>query len=164
MHMQHSPSSSTHRPHKGAGKLDALRIEAVGFSELEVISQLNKTIFEEDRIINTFDRADLLMLVAYLRDTPVGFKIGYKHALHTFYSAKGGVLTKYRRRGIARKLLYVMIERARGMGYQHFMYDTFPNKHPGMAILGFQEGFRLAKADYNAVYKDYRLQFSKDIG
>ena len=159
---QRSPS---HGPARASERIDleGLRIVKIDFTEIDVIRRLNVAIFDEERVINTFDRADLLMLVAYVGEKPAGFKVGYRHMLDTYYSAKGGVLAAYRRKGIARKLLYEMMDHVRNMGYRHFIYDTFPNKHPGMTVLGLREGFRLAKADFNAVYKDYRLQFSKEL-
>ena len=157
-----SSEKRTYRSQQTAA-MDGLIIREATFSDIEIIRDLNLSIFDEERVINTFDRRDLLMLIASFNELPVGFKIGYKHSEHTFYSAKGGVLAAFRRRGIAKKLLMDMIERVRLKGYQRFIYDTFPNKHPGMAILGMNEGFRLVKADYNSMYKDYRLQFSKDI-
>ena len=157
-----SSEKQTYRSQQDAS-MEGLIIREASFSDIQVIRDLNMSIFEEERVINTFDRRDLLMLIAFVDEVPVGFKIGYKHSEHTFYSAKGGVLAAFRRRGIARLLLVDMIERVREKGYQRFIYDTFPNKHPGMAIMGMNEGFRLIKADYNTMYKDYRLQFSKDI-
>ncbi len=142
---------------------DPVVIKAVGFEQLDVIRLLNVTIFEEERVINTFDREDLLMLVAYIGHEPVGFKIGYRQSLDTFYSAKGGVLQEHRRRGVARIMLYEMIDRVRVKGFKRFTFDTFPNKHPGMTILGLEEGFNVVKADFNTVFQDYRLQFEKVI-
>ncbi len=139
------------------------RIVAVGQGMLDVIQRLNLTIFKEQRVINTFDRDDLLMLLAYIDERPVGFKIGYRESRFVFYSAKGGVLPDHRRRGVARHLLHVMVEHARRSGYVRFAYDTFPNKHPGMTVLGLQEGFRVTRADYNTAYKDYRLRFEKKL-
>lgn len=140
-----------------------LRICEVGLAERPVVAALNQRIFQEDRIINSFDRADLLILLALLDDVPVGFKIGYRENRYTFYSAKGGVLPGHRRQGIARALLHDMMARVRARGYVRFAYDTFPNMHPGMTILGLREGFRLMKADYNPVYRDYRLRFEKKL-
>lgn len=141
----------------------ALHIERVGMERLGVIHRLNTTIFDEERIINTFERTDLLMLLALLDDEPVGFKVGYRLRPGTFYSAKGGVLPPCRRQGIARALLHVMMDCVRDWGYQTFAYDTFPNRHPGMTILGLSEGFRVAKAGYNPQYDDYRLRFEKEL-
>ena len=86
-----------------------LHIVAVDLSRLAVIKRLNRVIFDEERVINTFEREDLLLLLAYLGDDPVGFKIGYKESRHTFYSAKGGVLKAFRRRGISRRLPALLI-------------------------------------------------------
>lgn len=141
----------------------ALHIERVGMERLDVIRRLNTTIFDERRVINTFEREDLLMLLAALGDEPAGFKIGYRLRAGTFYSAKGGVLSRYRRQGIARALLHVMMDWVRDRGYRHFTYDTFPNRHPGMTILGLSEGFRVVKAGYNPQYDDYRLRFQKEL-
>ena len=143
--------------------LDSVIIQPVGLEDLDTIRTLNVTIFEEERVINTFDREDLLMLIAYLDAKPIGFKIGYRQSHDTFYSAKGGILADYRRKGIARKMLYNMIEHVRLQGYKRFAFDTFPNKHPGMTILGLDEGFNVVKADFNTVFQDYRLQFEKEI-
>jgi len=132
-------------------------------SQLDIISDLNLTIFGEERIINTFDRADLLMLLARVEEEPVGFKIGYRENRFVFYSAKGGVLAEYRKAGIARLLLDHMVDYVREKGYTRFAFDTFPNKHPGMTILALKEGFRVVKADFNPAYKDYRLRFEKKI-
>ncbi|MFK7847269.1 MAG: GNAT family N-acetyltransferase [Rhodothermales bacterium] len=138
-------------------------IQEVEFEQLDTIRLLNVTIFEEERVINTFDREDLLMLIAYQGAEPIGFKIGYRLNDETFYSAKGGVLAAYRRKGVARLMLYDMIARVKKKGYTGFAYDTFPNKDPGMTILGLHEGFQVVKADFNTVFQDYRLQFQKHI-
>jgi len=140
-----------------------LHIEAVGMGQLDVIRRLNREIFDEERVINTFEREDLMMLLAFLDDEPVGFKIGYRENQQTFYSAKGGVLVAYRRRKISRQLLYAMIERIRSQGYQVLAYDTFPNMHPGMTVMGLVEGFRITRADYNPSYQDFRLRFEKKL-
>lgn len=146
-----------------AEPMPLLHIEEVGRSALPVIGRLNRLIFKEDRIINTFERQDLMMLLAYVGNDPVGFKIGYRENRHTYYSAKGGVLDGHRRRGISRQLLYEMMDRVKANGYLHFAFDTFPNKHPGMTVLGLAEGFKVTRADYNAIYRDYRLRFEKKL-
>jgi predicted GNAT superfamily acetyltransferase len=130
---------------------------------LPVIRRLNRTIFNEARIINQFDRPDLLMLVASSDGEPVGFKVGYGESRTTFYSAKGGVLELWRRRGVARAMLLVMMDEVRAMGYTRFAYDTFPNLHPGMTILGLREGFRVTAAGFNSTYQDYRLRLEQKL-
>jgi GNAT superfamily N-acetyltransferase len=160
--MRSEPHTSPQRAPDYASGSD-VRVVAVDLDALDVFRTLNLTVFEEERIINTFDRDDLLLLLAYAGDEAVGFKIGYRENRFTFYSAKGGVLPEYRRRGIARILLYEMMAWARAKGYARLAYDTFPNRHPGMTVLGLAEGFRVTKADYNPVYKDFRLRFEKKL-
>lgn len=140
-----------------------LRITEVPLDHLDLIRRLNVDIFDEEHIIKTFERDDLLMLVARTEGTAVGFKLGYRLDPRSFYSAKGGVRESYRRQGIARALLYAMLDIVRERGYNRFVYDTFPNKHPGMTVMGLDEGFRVIRAGYSPRYQDYRLRFELDL-
>lgn len=141
----------------------SLTVEILPRSRMEVIARMNRIIFQEERIINSFARDDMLVLLARIDQQPVGFKIGYRDSASIFYSAKGGVLPEYRRRGIARRMLVDMMERVSMAGYRSFVFDTFPNRHPGMAVLALNEGFRVTRADYNPTYRDYRIRFEKDL-
>jgi GNAT superfamily N-acetyltransferase len=142
---------------------DTLTIEPVGLDALDEIRAINRACFDEERVINSFDRQGLRMLMAYADGEPVGFKIGYRENRFNFYSAKGGVLLDWRRSGIARLLLKRMEDVARLDGYRYFCYDTFPNVHPGMTVLGLASGYRVTRADFNATYRDFRLRFEKRL-
>lgn len=157
----------------------ALRIERVGMDQFPTVQRLNVAVFDEVRVINQLDRPDLVMLLAYRgpsagsprqgsgqagrAEEPVGFKVGYGESETTFYSAKGGVLEMHRGRGIAKALLVRMMDEARALGYERFAFDTFPNMHPGMTVLGLRAGFRVTAAGYNATYQDYRLRLEKGL-
>lgn len=138
-------------------------IERVGLERFDEIRRLNQAVFGERHVIQRVDRQDLTLLLASRDGQPVGFKVGYGESSTTFYSAKGGVLSGFRRQGIARSLLYRMEEEARAMGYVRFAYDTFPNKHPGMTVLGLAEAFEVTAAGYNAAYRDYRIRFERTL-
>lgn len=140
-----------------------LRIERVPMARYAEVQALNQAVFGETRVILRLDRRDLVLLVASLGRKRVGYKVGYGEDDTTFYSAKGGVLAAYRRRGIARALLDRMMDEARLLGYRRFAFDTFPNKHAGMTVLGLAEGFTVTAAGYNAAYKDYRIRFEKAL-
>src|SRR5690606_15865235 len=86
-----------------------LRIERVPMARYAEVQALNEAIFGERRVIFRLDRADLVFLLAWLDGRRVGYKAGYAEDRTTFYSAKGGVLEGYRRRGVARALLYRMM-------------------------------------------------------
>lgn len=153
-------ASRTHAISAGG---ERLRIREVGRETLDTIRRLNVAIFGAERVIETFDRTDLVMLLAERSNQPVGFKIGYCIRHDIYYSAKGGVLPAYRRQGIARQLLCSLMNYARAKGYRRFAYDTFPNKHAGMTILGLVEGFRVTRADYNDEHEDYHLRLEKEL-
>ena len=140
-----------------------LTIDQVGLEAVDVIREINRTCFGEERIINTFERDGLRMLLARIGGEPVGFKIGYRENRFNFYSAKGGVTPGHRRSGIARMLLYRMEDLTRGEAYRYFCFDTFPNIHPGMTVLGLSSGYRVTRADFNATYRDFRLRFEKRL-
>lgn len=156
MERQPGSSSSTRRESRPGIPLE---ISEVSIDHLDTIRRLNVEIFDDSHIIKTFDRDDLLMLLAWTREIPVGFKVGYRLDEQTFYSAKGGVHPSHRRKGIARALLHAMLDVVEQRGYARFIYDTFPNKHPGMTILGLNEGFEVIRAGYSPQFQDYRLRF-----
>ena len=140
-----------------------LAIHSVDVDRFDEIRRLNHAVFGEARVIYRLDRDDLTLLLASIDGQPGGYKVGYGESRATFYSAKGGVLDTWRRRGVARALLFRMEDEARRLGYQRFAYDTFPNKHPGMTVLGLAEGFTVTAAGFNAAYRDYRLRFERDL-
>lgn len=137
-----------------------LDIAEIGMERLDLIRRLNVAIFDDEHIINTFDRDDILMLAGWSEGTAVGFKLGYRLDEETFYSAKGGVREAYRREGVARALLYAMLNAVEARGYERFVYDTFPNQHPGMTVMGLDEDFTVVRAGYSPRYQDYRLRFA----
>jgi GNAT superfamily N-acetyltransferase len=149
-------------PDEGPGIPD-LTISEISLDEIDLIRDMNRIIFDEERIINSFDRQDLTMFVAHFEEIPAGFKVGYRENRFVYYSAKGGVMPEFRRRGIARLLMDAMLDRAAGLGYRRFAFDTFPNLHAGMTVLAVNSGFRLVKADYNTAYREYRLRFEKKL-
>jgi GNAT superfamily N-acetyltransferase len=140
-----------------------LTIYRVGRDQTDLIRSINEAVFDDTHVINRFDHTDLLMLVAEIDGEPAGFKVGYQLRAGTFYSAKGGVVDTARRRGVARALLHRMLDIVREWGYDRFVYDTFPNKHPGMTVLGLSEGFEVVKAGYSPQYEDYRLRFEQRL-
>lgn len=136
-------------------------VHRVGMEALPTIRALNRTIFDEERVINSFEREDVRMYLATVAGEPCAFKVGYRESVGVYYSAKGGVLAPYRRRGLARRLLDAMEADVRAAGYAALAYDTFPNRDPGMAILGFLRAYRVVGADYNPTYRDYRLRLER---
>ncbi|HEY5565449.1 MAG TPA: GNAT family N-acetyltransferase, partial [Rhodothermia bacterium] len=138
-------------------------VRAVGFEKMPELAAMNRILFEEERIINRFDRPDLVMLIAYAGDRPAGFKVGYGLDFGVYYSAKGGVLEPFRQRGIATVLLSRLMGEALSRGYRTYCFDTFPNKHTGMTVLALRRGFSVQEVRFSDVYRDLRVRFSTDL-
>ncbi len=143
--------------------IDHIEIRRGTRSDLERVMMLNKEIFGEDRLINSLDHDYLLILLAEVGDIPVGFKIGYGLGSGIFYSAKGGVLPKWRRLGLARRLMHEMERIAVAEGFTEMRYHTFPTRWPGMLSLGRSEGYDVLEASWNPVYRDYQILLFKKL-
>lgn len=143
--------------------MDEPQIQTVGFEKLPIVAAMNRQLFEEERIINRFDRPDLVIQIAFVGEAPAGFKIGYGMDRRIYYSAKGGVLEPYRRRGIASLLLNGLMVEAARRGYETYCFDTFPNRHIGMAVLALQRGFIVTEVRYSDIYNDLRVRFQTTL-
>lgn len=146
-----------------------VEVRRVDLSALSTLQDLHARMFDRTcRVLNRWDRRDLHVLIAYERagsgeSVPVGFKVGYGRTEELFYSARGGVLPRYRRRGIGRQLLHEMMCRAREAGYRRFAFHTLPDRHPGMAEMARAEGFQLVGSGYHPAYEDHILRFEKTL-
>lgn len=83
-----------------------------------------------------------LLLLAYVDDKLVGFKIGYGQDSDLFYSWTGGVHADYRKQGIARELMIRQHEWCKNSGYQRIETRT-RNKFPQMINLNLKQGFHI---------------------
>lgn len=134
------------------------------FEAFAAVEHLNALLFEENRLINRPDHDLILAVVAESEGETVGFKLGYSLNQTEFYSAKGGVLPQWRRAGLARTMLYLMMEAAGRRGFTRFVYDTFPNLYRPMLILGLKEGFSVEHVQWNAQYNDWQMRLGKSLG
>lgn len=130
---------------------------------IEYVRGINLELFNEERIINHYQHPDLLVYTATLNEMIIGFKVGYGKARGLYYSAKGGVLPIYRRKGIATQLMDCMMLEALKRGYHTFGFDTFPNQHKGMLILGLKEGFKITNGGWNKMHRDYHLHLELNL-
>jgi GNAT superfamily N-acetyltransferase len=137
----------------------------------ELIVSLNETIFGNQEVIS-WEEDDIRMYVAKIGDKNVGFKIGFKIDERNFYSAQGGILKSFRKQGIATSLFNFMIEDVKKAGYQNFIFDTFPNKNPGMALIALKAGFQITFTNYMVhhtaptdkfSHKNLRLRLEKNL-
>lgn len=142
---------------------DAYEIRELSVVDLYMIEDMNSFLFNESRIINQYDHRHLIILMLIVGGIKAGFKIGYGHGNGVFYSAKGGVMPAFRRRGFARQLTVSMMQMASQLGYERFEFDSFPKRSKEMLIMGLSDGFLITDAEWNRELEDFRIRLSVSI-
>ncbi len=141
----------------------SVKLFRLPLTQIDRILSLNKFLFSEDRVINSYDRNDLTILLLEIDGIRAGFKVGYGQENGIFYSAKGGVMPAFRRKGFARLMTIQMMKQAAKRGYKTFEFDTFPNQAPEMLMMGLSDGFKVIEAGWNEVHNDFRIHLSVSI-
>jgi len=114
--------------------------------------------FFKDRI---HKKESLLLVLCYHQNKLAGFKIGYRYNDTTFYSWVGGVLPKYRRNGIAKKLAQLQEEKVRERGYRKMRTKSM-NRFRPMMILNLKNGFDIANIYTNDLGQT-KIVFEKNL-
>jgi GNAT superfamily N-acetyltransferase len=87
---------------------------------------------------------DMLILIAYVNETPIGYKIGYAASETCFYSWIGGVLPAFRGHGIAAALMDAQHTWCHDKGYTHIKTKTL-NRWREMLLLNLKKGFEITE-------------------
>jgi hypothetical protein len=141
----------------------SVKLFRLPLTQIDRILSMNNILFGEVRVINSYDRNDLIILLLEIDGIRAGFKVGYGMPENVFYSAKGGVMPAFRRQGHARLMTVEMMKLASKRGYKTFEFDTFPNQAPEMLMMGLNDGFKVTDAGWNEVHKDFRVHLSVSI-
>lgn len=110
---------------------------------------------EADELINKMTSKPRLVVVTAMEGNQViGYKMGYELDTYTFYSWLGGVRIKYRKYGIASKLMEIQHQYVREQGY-HVVQTKTMNKWRNMLILNIKSGFDVMSTytDKNGLHK-----------
>ncbi len=103
-----------------------------------------------------------LVLVAYIDNEPVAYKLGYGLDNNTFYSWLGAVLPKCRGMGIAQALLA-----AQEMWVKEHNYDAINvksmNRFPAMLSLLIKNGYTIAGYEDRGNPHNSKIIFSKEL-
>jgi len=102
-----------------------------------------------------------IVLVAYVADTPAGFKVGYERDGY-FYSWMGAILPAYRRLGLARKLAEKQEAWAKENGYPHVTFKT-RNRLKPMLLFAISRGFDIIEIQPKATIEEYRIILRKKL-
>lgn len=87
-----------------------------------------------------------LILIAYIEDRPVGFKLGYEENESTFYSWLGGVLPEFRGLGVALELMTAQHAWCIEHSYKKVLTKT-KNLYKDMILLNIKNGFEIISAN-----------------
>ena len=114
-----------------------------------------------EEINNRINNVPHINLVAYVDKIPAGFKLGYERE-GFFYSWLGGVLPKYRRMGIAKKLADEQEKWALKNNYSSIVFKT-RNRHKAMLVFSIKNGFDIFKIDKKENIAEYRIWLRKSL-
>jgi predicted GNAT superfamily acetyltransferase len=110
------------------------------------LTDIYPKIFESFNEKNFFKKftyhSQFFILMAYVDQRPVGFKIGYGQDPELFYSWTGGVLPQFRKMGIANTLMVKQHEWCKQNGYSIIETRT-RNKFPEMIALNMKFNFQI---------------------
>lgn len=142
---------------------DQVEINSLPGDKRFKLDTLNREIFGQRQLIVHKNPQNLLIHTATYKEQIIGFKIGYAYSTTEFYSAKGCVDQKFRRLGIARKLLWRMILESKKAHFKVFLFDTFPDIYPGMYEMGVQEGFEEKFRRWNPNFNAEQVRLKKSL-
>ena len=119
------------------------------------------TPYDEAKILEKINNKPYLNLIAFIDNLPAGFKLGYERDGY-FYSWLGGVLPKYRRNGVAKKLAEVQEKWALENGYETVTFKT-RNRHKAMLIFALKNGFNIIGHEKKEKLAEHRIWLRKFI-
>jgi GNAT superfamily N-acetyltransferase len=110
-------------------------IDIVGFDELPLVVELYNQIFRPSRSVESFQRRylgrhNILQMVAQVSGRPVGFFLGFELKPRVFFAWFYGVLTAYRRQGIASQLMEAVHDWAQTQEYDAIRFECHNQHRP----------------------------------
>lgn len=131
----------------------------------ETLLSLYTTIFEDAQLDffkqRLIEKENIISIIAYHKQKPVGFKIGYHYNESTFYSWVGGVLPNYRKQGIAKQLAKLQENWAKQQGYTKLRTKSM-NRFKPMMILNLKNGFDIQQI-YTNDNGQTKIVFEKEL-
>ena len=132
---------------------------------LDQLLNLYSAIFEDAKLDFFVDRIQskkdvIINLCCHTTDL-IGFKVGYRYNETTCYSWVGGVVSTYRKQGIAQKLMELQHASAREKGYQKMRTKSM-NRFKPMMILNLKNGFEIVQV-YTNDSQQTKIVFEKSL-
>lgn len=132
---------------------------------ITILSNLYQSIFEDAQldffVKRLQEKENIVSVIAFENQQPVGFKIGYTYNETTFYSWVGGVLPTFRRKGIAKKLAELQEDWVKKHRYKTLRTKSM-NRFKPMLILNLKNGFDI-KQVYTNDSGQTKIIFEKNL-
>ena len=106
-------------------------------------------------------KEDLLSIISYSNKQAVGFKIGYRYDLSTYYSWIGGVLENFRKQGFGARMAQRQETWVREKNYKKLRTKSM-NQYKAMMILNLKNGFDIVQI-YTNQSGQTKLVFEKSL-
>ncbi|MBO6660676.1 MULTISPECIES: GNAT family N-acetyltransferase [Roseivirga] len=136
------------------------------FSEaLEVLRGLPEfdPLLSTDHYVERMANKPKLIAIAWVEEKPVGCKIAYdRFEDGTLYSWLGGVIPKYRKMGLAKKLADFQEKWALENGFSAIRFKTL-NRHKAMLTFAINNGFQIYSVKPKDEIENYRIELIKDL-
>jgi GNAT superfamily N-acetyltransferase len=142
-------------------------VEIVGPEDVPMIARLYNQIFRPPRDVEAFHRRyqgryNVLQLIARLGERPVGFFLGFELKPTVYFAWFYGVLSEFRRQGIASQLMDAVHSWARQNGYEAIRFECH-NQHRPMLHLAIALGYDIVGIRWDPDRGDNLVIFEKSL-
>lgn len=143
------------------------KIDIVGPNEIPLIAELYGRVFRPPRdaafFVRRFQgRHNVLMLVASMDESPVGFFVGFELKPTVFFAWLYGVLPDQRRQGIATQLMDAVHSWAQEQGYEAIRFECH-NQHRPMLHLAIQQLYDIVGIRWDPDRTENLVLFEKSL-
>ena len=119
--------------------------------------------FDKKHFESRYQNKNKLIVVAYIKEKPVGFIVGYdKFHDGSFYCWMAGVNPKYRGRGALTALMIYEDNWAKARGYKKIKIKTRNNRREMLAFL-VKNGFQFTEITEFPNIDDNRISLEKEL-
>ena len=143
------------------------KIDIVGPNEIPLIADLYSAVFRPARDAAFFKRRfqgryNVLMLVASMDESPVGFFVGFELKPNMFFAWLYGVMPDQRRQGIASQLVEGVHSWAAEHGYDAIRFECH-NQHRPMLHLAIAQKYDIVGSRWDPDRNENLVLFEKSL-
>ncbi|MBL9123235.1 MAG: GNAT family N-acetyltransferase [Planctomycetaceae bacterium] len=143
------------------------KIDIVGPNEIPLIAELYSSVFRPARDAAFFRRRfqgryNVLLLVASMDESPVGFFVGFELKPSMFFAWLYGVAPDQRRQGIASQLVEAVHSWAAEHGYEGIRFECH-NQHRPMLHLAIAQNYDIVGIRWDPDRNENLVLFEKSL-